>query len=105
MRKITHLWGWQRQELDAFLRECVQRGCPVIPVLLADAQEEPAPPVFLRAMTWVDFRRQNPDPMRQLLWGMTGKQEATKGIQAGLICPKCGFQNLYWLLRTSVRNK
>jgi hypothetical protein len=93
MRKITHLWGWQRQELDAFLREFVQRGCLVIPVLLADAPQEPARPVFLRAMTWGDFRRQNPDPMRQLLWGITGKQEATKVIQAGLICPKCGFQN------------
>ncbi len=53
---------WQRQELDAFLREFVQRGCPVIPVLLADAPQEPALPIFLRAMTWVDFRRQNPDP-------------------------------------------
>ncbi len=78
MRKITHLWGCQ--ELDAFLREFVQHGCPLIPVLLADAPQEPALPVFLRAMTWVDFRRQNPDPMRQLLWGITGKREATKGL-------------------------
>ena len=60
MRKITHLWGWQRQELDAFLRACVQRGCPVFPVLLADVPQEPALPVFLWATTWVDFRRQNP---------------------------------------------
>ena len=66
---------WQHQELDAFLREFVQRGCPVIPVLLADVPQEPALPVFLRAMTWVDFRRQDPDPMQRLLWGITGKRE------------------------------
>ena len=32
---------WQRQELDAFLREFVGKGCPVIPVLLPDAPKEP----------------------------------------------------------------
>ena len=62
---------WQHQELDAFLREFVHRGCPVIPVLLADAPREPVLPVFLKAMTWVDFRIQDPDPLQRLLWGIT----------------------------------
>jgi WD40 repeat protein len=66
---------WQHQELDAFLREFVQRGCPVIPVLLADAPQEPALPLFLRAMIWVDFRKQDPDPMQKLFWGITGKRK------------------------------
>jgi hypothetical protein len=39
----------------------------VIPVLLADAPQKPKRPVFLRAMTWVDFRIQNPPPMQRLL--------------------------------------
>ncbi|MBV9691104.1 MAG: TIR domain-containing protein, partial [Ktedonobacteraceae bacterium] len=74
---------WQHQELDAFLREFVQRGCPVIPVLLPDAPQEPTLPVFLRAMTWVDFRKQDPDPMQRLLWGITGKREMSEEIRGG----------------------
>jgi len=66
---------WQNQELRAFLSEFVRRECPVIPVLLPDAPHEPVLPVFLRAMTWVDFRIQDPDPLQQLLWGITGKRE------------------------------
>jgi hypothetical protein len=42
---------WQQQELEAFLREFVNRGCPVIPVLLPDAPEEPQLPIFLRGYT------------------------------------------------------
>jgi hypothetical protein len=26
-------------------------------------------------MTWVDFRKDDPDPMEQLVWGITGKRE------------------------------
>ncbi len=65
---------WQHQELDAFLREFVSRGCPVIPVILDYAPHEPQLPLFLRGMTWVDFRRQEPDPMSRLIWGITGKR-------------------------------
>jgi hypothetical protein len=63
---------WQDTELDAFLREFVRRNCPVIPVLLADCGQQPALPVFLQSMTWVDFRQPDPDPMSQLIWGITG---------------------------------
>jgi hypothetical protein len=63
---------WQRQELDGFLREFNQRGCPVIPVMLPGAGGEPELPLFLRAMTWVDFRVAAPDPLAHLLWGITG---------------------------------
>ena len=63
---------WQQQELEAFLREFVNRSCPVIPILLPDAPEEPQLPIFLRGYTWVDFRRQDPDPLELLIWGITG---------------------------------
>ncbi len=66
---------WQRQEMDAFLREFVNRGCPVIPVLLKYASSEPKLPLFLRGMTWVDFRKQEPNPFRQLIWGITGERD------------------------------
>src|SRR5207302_187356 len=49
------------------------RKCPVIPVVLADAPDKPVLPVFLRGMTWVDFRKQEPDPMGQLIWGVKGE--------------------------------
>ncbi len=65
---------WELMELEAFLREFVHRGCPVIPVILSDAPAEPLLPLFLRGMTWVDFRKHDPDPMKQLLWGITGKR-------------------------------
>src|SRR5258708_2630453 len=65
---------WQQMELEAFLREFVARGCPVIPVVLVDAPEKPQLPVFLRGMTWVDFHMREPDPMKQLIWGITSKR-------------------------------
>ena len=67
---------WQEQELYGFLREFVARGAAVIPVLLPDAPQAPELPVFLRAMTWVDFRTQEPDPMLRLHWGITGERPA-----------------------------
>jgi len=63
---------WQEVELEAFLREFVKRGCPVIPVLLEDAGATPGLPLFLQAFTWVDFRKPEPDPWNRLVWGITG---------------------------------
>ena len=63
---------WQEVEIDAFLREFVRRGCPVIPVLLSNAGASPVLPLFLRSFTWVDYRRIEPDPWCQLIWGITG---------------------------------
>jgi len=40
--------------------------------MLPGAGGEPALPLFLRAMTWVDFRVPAPDPLSHLLWGITG---------------------------------
>lgn len=67
---------WQQWEADAFLREFVRRHCPVIPVLLPDIPGEVKPqlPVFLSGMTWVDFRKTKPDPLDQLIWGITGQR-------------------------------
>lgn len=65
---------WQEQELYGFLREFVSRKSPVIPVLLQDAPKEPQLPVFLRGLTWVDFRVKDPDPLSHLIWGITGRR-------------------------------
>ena len=66
---------WQQMELEAFLREFVNRGCPVIPVLLPGKGKVPALPIFLKGMTWVDFRKQDPDPLKMLIWGITGQRD------------------------------
>jgi TIR domain len=71
--------SWQQQELDSFLRQFVERGCPVIPVILSDVPQELSPklPSFLENMTWVDFRRNDQDPIDQLIWGITGERGAS----------------------------
>jgi formylglycine-generating enzyme required for sulfatase activity len=60
------------QEIKAFLRAFVHRKCPVIPVLLPNAPQEPQLPVFLQGLMWVDFRQRDPEPLGQLIWGITG---------------------------------
>jgi hypothetical protein len=65
---------WHQMEVDAMLRQFLKRGCPVIPVLLKDANETPPIPIFLEGMEMVDFRQQKPDPVARLIWGITGKR-------------------------------
>ena len=65
---------WQEEELYGFLREFKKRKVPVIPVLLPDAPLAPELPIFLSAMTWVDFRSDDPNPLESLIWGITGQR-------------------------------
>ncbi|NMF64407.1 transcriptional regulator [Brasilonema octagenarum UFV-E1] len=68
---------WQKNEIEAFLSEFNARQCPVIPVLLPDAPQEPSLARFLKGMTWVDFREQTRvyiPPMDRLIWGITGRK-------------------------------
>jgi GTPase SAR1 family protein len=65
---------WQHEEMESFLRQFIRRMCPVIPVILPDCDKVPKLPLFLEGRTWVDFRRQTPNPMEQLLWGITGRR-------------------------------
>jgi hypothetical protein len=64
------LGPWQKRELRAFLNEFTERDCPIIPILLPNASEKPQLPIFLKGMTWVDFRQS--DAMENLIWGITG---------------------------------
>ena len=66
------LGPWHHMETEAFIRQFVRRTCPVIPVLLIDAPQQPDLPVFLEGMEWVDFRQNEPDPLERLVWGITG---------------------------------
>ncbi|QDT25137.1 Chaperone protein HtpG [Gimesia panareensis] len=66
---------WQNIELNAFIKEFIDRKCPVIPVLLRSCRREPKLPVFLNTMKQVDFRKRRPDPISMLIWGITGKKQ------------------------------
>jgi TIR domain len=65
---------WQQMEIDALLQEFVKRGCPVIPVILEQCEEAPELPLFLKTLTWVDFRAAEPDPLKRLIWGITRRK-------------------------------
>ena len=61
---------WQNLEQEMFLREFLKRNCPVIPVILTG--ETPELPLFLGGMGWVELQKKDPDPIKQLVWGITG---------------------------------
>jgi MinD-like ATPase involved in chromosome partitioning or flagellar assembly len=65
---------WQTRELANVVEPLISRGKPIIPVLLPTAQDVSHLPLFLKDFVWVDFRRSNPDPIDQLIWGITGKK-------------------------------
>jgi GTPase SAR1 family protein/nucleotide-binding universal stress UspA family protein len=64
---------WQAREIYAFIQQSVSRGCAIVPVLLPDANTADLP-VFLQGLTWVNLAVPEPDPIGQLVWGITGQQ-------------------------------
>lgn len=97
------LGPWQSEEIYAFLQEFIRRRCPVIPVLLPDALQQPSLPALLRNRHYVDFRQQNPDPLQQLIWGITGqKSDETTSVDIQLISDRHNhFADLENLLSTN----
>lgn len=67
---------WQDVDQEAILREFVRRKCPVIPVLLPGAPDEPELPIFLKGMARVDFRLLEGNPFERLVWGITGERRS-----------------------------
>ena len=65
--------------MRAALDENIQKGRPVIPVLLPGCGDDPSLPLFLRGYTWVDFRSglQDANARRDLIWGITGTRAAS----------------------------
>jgi hypothetical protein len=69
---------WQDMEQTAFIRQFMKRNCPVIPVFLPEAPKDLALPTFLEGQMSVDFRRLAPDPLNQLIWGITGRRQGPR---------------------------
>ncbi len=71
---------WADIEMREFLVEFAQRKIRMGLVILPGCPDEliEEVPRFLKGFHWVDFRQSDPDPMEQLIWGITGvkpKQE------------------------------
>lgn len=64
---------WRDMEIRAFLQEFVERDIRLGMVLLPGATTEQLP-VFLKSFHWIDFNQQDPDPLDQLVWGVTGER-------------------------------
>jgi hypothetical protein len=68
------LGRWQAVELRGFVAQCVERGIPVIPVLLPGVTSIPGDLVFLNQLHSVAFPSlDNEDALDGLEWGITGK--------------------------------
>lgn len=67
---------WADIEMREFLVEFAKRKIRMGLVILPGCSDEliQAVPRFLRSFQWVDFRESNPDPMEQLIWGITGEK-------------------------------
>ena len=73
------LGRWQALELRTFITACVERGLPVIPVLLPGAADIPQEALFLRELNYVRFVGGLDDDQAfgRLVWGITGEKPVT----------------------------
>lgn len=75
------LGPWQRMEIEAILHQFIKLGKPIIPVLLPDAPSRISLPIFLRGLSWVDFRRSGLlKSIDSLVWGITGKRPKKRDV-------------------------
>lgn len=68
------LGKWQSLELRSFISELVERGIPVIPVLLPGVDALPSELRFLKELNWVRFtdNLNDEEQIQKLVWGITG---------------------------------
>ncbi|MFW9917815.1 MAG: TIR domain-containing protein [Candidatus Thorarchaeota archaeon] len=69
------LGRWQSVELPSIISQCVERGIPVIPVLLPGVTRIPDDLLFLKELNWVCFKTvDDPEAIKKLYWGITGER-------------------------------
>jgi WD40 repeat protein len=66
---------WQDLEIQEILQQFAKRKRPVIPVILEGRTGRPQLPGFLGLWHVVDMRQAEPEPMGQLVWGITGEKQ------------------------------
>lgn len=71
---IHDLGKWQLLELRAFMKQCVDKDLPLIPVLLPGVEKVPEDLLFLEQLNWVSFESLDDEAaLDNLVWGITGK--------------------------------
>jgi TIR domain len=65
---------WQDREITALLNESDRRRFPVIPVILTSDTKPVVVPWSLEGLHWVDFRATDSQPLKRLIWGITGQK-------------------------------
>jgi hypothetical protein len=78
------LSSWRHPDVPTLLRIFRDRQIAVLPILLPNFPQDVEPPPFLQGMGRVDFRVRDPNPLRQLLRGITGKTGLTPDTQLSL---------------------
>ncbi len=65
-------------ELRVLTTSCVEKGIPLIPILLPGVTQLPEKLVFLKEYTWVDFSKSIDDvqALNKLVWGITATQSS-----------------------------
>ena len=71
---------WQLTEIQNITEARMERGCGVIPVFLPDAPDYAKMPMQLAGLTWVDFRRKDPDPTDELIRGLRATSQPRDGL-------------------------
>ncbi|MDM8526652.1 toll/interleukin-1 receptor domain-containing protein [Anaerolineales bacterium HSG24] len=67
------LGKWQVMELRVFLSQCVDKGIPIIPVLLPGVDDLPDKLLFLEQFNWVEFNNiEDEAPLNKLVIGIKG---------------------------------
>jgi len=72
---------WKDEENRNLLERFIENDKIVIPVILPGVVGNPDLPVFLKNKKPVDFRLNDPDPIRQLIWGIPGKSPIEDGAE------------------------
>jgi tetratricopeptide (TPR) repeat protein len=75
---------WQDMEISIFLQKHRECRLPIIPVFLDDAPEKANLPEFLKPFTWINFRCPDPDPIKQLVTGITQSQSNADSVSIPL---------------------
>ena len=80
---------WEQPEYEGALSQFVDRGLPVIPVILPGAPEKPKLPLFLTGFTWVNLRGGvTKTGIDRLVWGITGEKPTEEGVLPHSTAPR-----------------
>ncbi|MEW6738023.1 MAG: toll/interleukin-1 receptor domain-containing protein, partial [Acidobacteriota bacterium] len=69
---------WESALQESMLRQFAEKSRPIIPVLLPDGKKPSKHPFYLSKVIWVDYSKPAPDPIEQLIWGITGKRDRSE---------------------------